>query len=58
MEIVGGAIHSGRTKNTDMQTLKVGEKREKGLLEKRLHLIEEAVPIGFHGHAALLGVLH
>ena len=28
------------------------------LLEKRLHLIEEAVAVGFHGHAAFFGILH
>lgn len=29
-----------------------------GLLEKCLHLIEEAVAIGFHGHTAFFGILH
>ncbi len=55
MEMVEGAIHSGETKNMGMRTLEVGERY---LLEKRLHLIEKAVAIGFHGHAALFGVFH
>ncbi len=29
-----------------------------GLLEKRLHFVEEAVTVGFHGHPALFCVLH
>ncbi len=35
--------------------LKIGKG---GLLEKCLHLIEEAVAVGFHGHAALFRILH
>ncbi len=55
MEMVGGAIHSGRTKNTG---IRLWRSRRVDLLKKRLHLIEEAVAIGFHGHAALFGVFH
>ena len=55
--MVGGVTHAGETKNTGMGALEIQEGRA-WLLEKRLHLIEEAVAIGFHGHPALFGVLH
>jgi len=35
-----------------------GESGRIGLLEERLHLIEETVAVGFHGHAAFFRVLH
>ena len=55
--MVGGVTHAGETKNTGMGALETQEGPAR-LLEKRFHLIEEAIAIGFHGHAALFGVLH
>src|SRR6266545_1416507 len=53
IETVGGVRHDGGRKKTDIGA--ISEEVCGRLLEKRLHLVEESIPIGFHRQAAFLG---